>query len=145
MTQNDDHHDSGRARDCAQAGGRRIMSRTIIAAIVAAVLLLVIILAGPAACNKIRGQKKQIEVSKGQAGAAIDSGAEAMNTVSAVDQADKATDQAVKEATDEIRKAKPGYSNAAALRAACRLRQYRDSERCAALRGSDPAKPVGAN
>jgi hypothetical protein len=144
MTPNDDHHDNWRPGDSAQAGGS-VMSRTIIAAIVAGVLLLVIILAGPAACNKIRGQKKQIEVSKGQAGAAIDSGAEAMNTVSAVDRADKETDQAVKEATDEIRKAKPGYSNDAALRAACRLRQYRDSERCAALRGSDPAKPAGAN
>lgn len=121
------------------------MTRTrIILGIVLIALVAFILFGGITACQKMLGAKKQAEVSKGQAEASIDSGAEAMNTVSAVDQSDKATDKATKEATDEIRKAPPGNSNDAALRAACRMRQYQHHERCAALRGLDPPKPSGA-
>jgi uncharacterized protein (UPF0333 family) len=121
------------------------MSRArIILAIALAALVVLVLLAGPTMCSTIFSQKKQIALSKGQAGAAIDAGAEAMNTVSAVDRADQATERTVKEATDEIRKAPAGNSNDAAIRAACRLRQYQHHERCAALRGSGPPKPSGA-
>ena len=117
----------------------------ILLALVIGVIAIITIGSGISACQKILSQKTQIAVSKGQAGAAIDAGAEAMNTVSAVDRADQVTEQTVKEATDEIRKAPAGNSNDAAIRAACRLRQYQHHERCAALRGSDPPKPSGAH
>lgn len=107
-------------------------------------LIILVIVNGVTACQKMLVSKKQAEVSQGQAGASIDSGAEAMNTVAAVDQRDKAIDQSTKEATDEIRKAPPGNSNDAALRAACRMRSYEHNERCAALRKAGAPHPTSA-
>jgi hypothetical protein len=114
--------------------------------ILAAALVLLVIagmLIGPAACNRILSQKKQIEVSQGQEGAAVDAGAEAMNTVSNVQQSSAATDQTVKEGTDAIRNAPEGKRGDAAVAANCRLRLYRDSERCAALRKAGAADAAG--
>jgi FtsZ-interacting cell division protein ZipA len=116
----------------------------IILGIAIIALVVLTLFSGVTACQKIFNQKKQLEVVKDQNDASIGSGVEAMNTVSAVANADRDTDKSVKEATNEVRKAPPGNSNDAALRAACRLHQYRDSERCAALRGLDPPKPSGA-
>jgi hypothetical protein len=114
----------------------------IIAAVVVAIVFLV---AGPSACTSFFSAKKEARVAKGQAGASIDAGAEAINTVSAVEDQRLQTEATVKEAIDEIRSAPKGNSNDAALRAACRMRQYRDLERCARLRAADPAKPAGAD
>lgn len=119
------------------------IDRSLWLCLIIAILVVLGALFGPAACNALRTQGKQIEVSKGQARAAIDSGAEAMNTVSAVQRSNETTDQTVKDATDELRKTPPGNSNDAAIRAACRMRYYRDSERCARLPQVNPAKPAG--
>lgn len=119
------------------------MKRNLILAAVIAALVLLIALWGPAACTSLFTAKKEAKLQKANAEASIDAGAEAMNTVSAVERDRIATEKTVKEATDEIRSAPAGNSNAAAERAACRLRQYRDSERCARLRQADPARPPG--
>lgn len=113
-------------------------------AILAAIALAVLVLVwGPAACTSFFTAKKEAEVQRGQAGAATQSGAEAMNTVSAVETNAQATREAVKEGTDAIHAAPSGDSNDAADRAMCGLRSYRNHKRCAGLRGADPAKPAG--
>ena len=119
------------------------MNRTTL--ILAAVIVALVVLAalfGPSACTSYFSAKKQAEVSKGQAGAAIDSGAEAMNTISGVEQNAAITRETVKEAQHEIEQAPAGNSNDAADRAACRLRAYINSERCARLRAAHPAIPA---
>lgn len=109
-------------------------------AILAAIALVAALLTfGPSACTSYFSAKKQAEVSKGQAGAAIDSGAEAMNTVSDVEQNAAITRETTKEAQHEVESAPAGDSNDAADRAACRMRSYANSERCARLRAARPA------
>jgi hypothetical protein len=105
----------------------------------AAALVLLVILGltlGPAACTSLLSAKKEARVAKGQAGASIEAGAEATNTVTNLISADAAVDRQTKEGTDEIDKATAGDSNDAADRAACGMRAYRDHQRCAALRGA---------
>lgn len=120
------------------------LQRTLIMGAIIAALVVIIAVFAPSLISHIFSQKKQIEVSKGQAGATADSSAEAMNTISNVQAGDEAADTTLKEATDEVRKAPPGNSNDAALRAACKLRKHLDSERCAALRKADSGKPTPA-
>lgn len=92
--------------------------------------------------QKTRTQALENRVAKGQAEASVNSGAEAMNTVSNVAAAQAETERIVKEATNEIRSAPAGNSNAAAERAACKLRQYKHLERCARLRAADTKVPA---
>lgn len=103
--------------------------RFFIAALVASLLVALVFL-GPAACNKIFSQKKQIELTRGQAAATADSAEMAMNTISNVAAADSQTDATVATGQAEIAAAAKGQKGAAAKRAACRLKAYKDSPQC---------------
>ena len=81
-------------------------------------------------CQSGKTAKKQAEVAEGQAGAAGDSGAEAMNTVSNVAAADARTDALVGMGQAEIAAASQGTKGRAARKAACRLKTYRDTPQC---------------
>lgn len=109
----------------------------IIAALVGIALVVLLLIFGPQACNSYFAARQEARNAKGQAEASVNSGAEAMNTVSNVSAGDDRIDAEVKGATDEIRAQPAGNSNNAALRASCRLRSFRDDERCAALRRAD--------
>ncbi len=110
----------------------------IIAALVAIGLIVLLIAVGPSACTSFFTVKQEARTAKGQAEASIESGAEAMNTVSNVSTSDAETDATVKEGIDEIRNASEADRGLATQRAACRLRINRNDQRCAALRGADP-------
>jgi hypothetical protein len=109
--------------------GYQIGARLI--AIAAAVFVLVVA-AGLflRSCQSGKVAKKQAEVAEGQAGAAIDSGSEAMNTVSNVAASDAATDALVGMGQAEIAAASQGTKGKAAKKAACRLKAYRDTPQC---------------
>jgi hypothetical protein len=102
----------------------------LIAYVVGAVLLVGLIAFGLNQCQGRKTADKQAEVSKGQAGASIDSGSEAMNTVSNVAEADARTDELVGMGQTEIAAASQGTKGKAAKRAACRLKAYRDTPQC---------------
>lgn len=114
--------------------GSKLLVRTAIG--IAGLLVVAFLLSQ---CTSLFTGAKEAKVAKGQAEASIQSGAEAMNTVSNVSAADAETDAIVQGGINEIRNAPEGQRGIAAQRAACRLHQYRDSERCAALRNADPA------
>jgi hypothetical protein len=118
--------------------GLRLGARAI-AAIAAILLVVAFLLWGPAACRSYFTQKRTAEVAQGQAGAAINSGAEATSTLGNIMENGQATDAAVKEGNNAIHNASEADRGRVATDAACRLRAYRDLKRCAALRGSDPA------
>jgi hypothetical protein len=99
--------------------------------VVAVVILIVVAGLFLRSCQPGKMAKKQAEVAEGQAGAAIDSGSEAMNTVSNVAAADAETDASVAQGQAEIAKAAKGQKGAAAKRAACRLKAYKDTPQCA--------------
>lgn len=109
--------------------GRQIAGR-LIAMIVGGLFLLGLIGFGLNQCQKRKAADKQAEVSEGAAGASIDSGAEAINTVSNVAADDAETDALVAAGQAEIAKAAKGQKGAAAKRAACALKAYRDTPQC---------------
>lgn len=111
----------------------------IVLGLVAAALLALLVFGGPALIVNLLGAKKEARIAKGQTKAAVASGAEAATTMGNVMAAEAAIDRTVKEGTDAIDRAEAGDSNDAAERAACGMRAYRDSERCAALRGAGAA------
>jgi hypothetical protein len=102
----------------------------LIAMIVGVILLIVAVSLFLTQCQSNKHLKKQNEVSGGQAGAAIDSGAVAMNIVSNVATGDAATDEAVAAGQLEIARAAKGQKGAAAKRAACRLKAYANTPQC---------------
>lgn len=110
-------------------GGREIAGR-LIAMIVGGILIVGLVLLVLSQCQSKKTAQKQNEVAEGQAGAAIDSGSEAMNTVSNVAISDSETDATVAAGQAEIAKAAKGQKGAAAKRAACRLKAYRDTPQC---------------
>lgn len=118
---------------------RLAMGLVILGVIVALVVF------GPSACTSLFSAKQEARTAKGQGKAAIEAGAEATNTVATIIEEDAATDKAVKEGYDDIRNASEDQRGTAAERAACRLRAYRDSERCAALRNADSGDSSGAD
>lgn len=121
------------------------MTARLIGLLVAAIMLAAIVFGGPALIRTIFSQKAEIRVIKGQADAGVDAGAAAMNTVSNVIAADDAADQIHEEGLNAIRTAPEGGRGAATVDASCRLRLYRDSERCARLRSSRPEEPAAAD
>lgn len=102
----------------------------LIAMVAGGLLLVGLILLTLNQCQGRKTAEKREEVSKGQAGAAIDSGSEAMNTVSNVAANDMATDATVAQGQAEIAAAAKGQKGAAARKAACRLKAYRDTPQC---------------
>lgn len=109
------------------------------------ILLLVVGFLYLQSCADQRRQAAQNRVDKGQGKAGVDAGGVAMNTMGNVMAGDDATDANVKGGRDEILAKPAGNSNDAAVRAACRLRQYVNSERCARLRRADSANAAGTN
>lgn len=105
-------------------GGRLI-------AIGVAVLLAVgFLLWGPAACRSYFTNKKEASISKGQAGAAIDAGAEATNTLGNVSENAAAADASVAQGQGEVRTAPEGQKGTAAVNAACRFKANRNKPQC---------------
>jgi hypothetical protein len=106
------------------------LSIRVIATIIGIVLIVVLCLALLSQCQSAKTAKKQAEVSQGEAGAAIGSGAEAVNTLGGVISNDAATDAAVAQGKAAIHAAPEGQKSAATKNAACRLKSYQNSPQC---------------
>lgn len=106
------------------------LTARLIAYVVGGLLIVGLILFTLNQCQSRKTADKQAEVSKGQAGAAIESGAEAVNTAANVAASDDATDAQVAAAQAEIAAAAKGQKGAAAKRAACRFRAYANTSQC---------------
>lgn len=116
--------------------GYSIAGRTL--ALIAGILLIVgLAVFGLSQCQARKTAGKKAEVAEGQAGAAIDSGAEAMNTVGNVAATDTQTDALVAAGQAEIAAAAKGQKGAAAKRAACKMRAYRDTPQCSSITGGE--------
>lgn len=89
-------------------------------------------------CEQARSAKTQADLAKGQAGAAVQSGHDAVETLGNAAAREAEIRDTVKDGTDAIEKAPAGDSNDAADRAACQLRSYRHQPRCIALLGPAP-------
>jgi hypothetical protein len=109
--------------------GYEIGVRAIVLTLIGLMLIAAFVF-GTSQCASRKTAEKQAEVSQGQAGAAIDSGSEAMNTVGNVMTNDAATDALVGMGQTEIAAATQGTKGKAAKRAACRLRAYKDTPQC---------------
>lgn len=106
------------------------LSARVIAMIAGVLLIVGLAVFGLNQCHSTKTAKKQAEVSQGQAGAAIDSGAVAVSTAANVVASDDATDAQVAAAKAEIAAAANGQKGAAAKRAACRFKAYANSPQC---------------
>lgn len=111
----------------------------IIIGLAAIVALILAVLFVTGTLSSMFSSGKEARVAKGQAGASIDAGAEATNTIGNVMAREAETDATVKEGSNEIRSQPAGRSNDAAIRAACRLRINFNQQRCAELRAADSA------
>ena len=113
-------------------GAARVILFLAIAAIVLALMFL-------AQCAMTRNAKTEANVSKGQAGASMASGSDAVDTVGNVQASEQATDQVTKENEDAIRNAEGADAPVAApvrdagLASLCRRTSYRDNPRCLQL------------
>lgn len=98
-----------------------------------AAVVLVLVLLGMAKCTYDRGFQKQIKVNANQAGAARQSGADAVNTFGNTQANEMAIDQVGRENSDAIDKTSGASSavaddtRAAGLRSLCRRASYRNS------------------
>ena len=110
-------------------------------AAIAAVLFALFLFAALLAMSQCRNAgvaRTETKLSRGLEGAAVNSGAAAVEIVGNNQDRATATDDTVKEGTDAISSADPGDSNDAADRAACGMWTYRNSERCRRLLGAGP-------
>lgn len=102
----------------------------VIAMVVFGAIILGLIVFGVSQCQSRKSAEKQAEVSKEQGQASVGAGAEAINTVGNVAGSDAATDAAVAEGQDAIRKAPEGLKGNATKAAICKLKTYRDTPQC---------------
>lgn len=109
--------------------GRQIAAR-LLATIVGGILLVVLILFALSQCQSRKTADKQAEVSKGEAAAAVESGAVAIATASEIIASDDATDAQVAAAQAAIAAAAEGQKGATAKREACRFKAYRETPQC---------------
>jgi cytoskeletal protein RodZ len=119
------------------------LSARVIAIIVGVALLMLVTAWALNQWQQKRAAQARERVSTNQAVAAVQSGKEAVETTSR--NADRAheSERTAQEGKDAIDHAEGGNSNAAADRAACGMRAYRNSERCRTLLGTG-ADDVGA-
>lgn len=119
--------------------GYEIAGRTIalVVAIVSLVLAAAII---PGCVSKWRSERAQSKVDTAQSGAATNSAADAINTVSEAGQREAASEDLTRQNERDIRAA-PGAGdrvnagvNAAGLQALCRRDAYRNTQRCKIFR-----------
>lgn len=115
--------------------GRQIAGR-VIAMVVGAILLIAIAGFGLYQCDQRRNEAAQGKVSGAQAGAAENSAADAINTVSEAGQREAASEGLTRSNERDIRGAegaservKPGV-DAAGRAALCRREAYRNDPRC---------------
>lgn len=106
------------------------ISARLIAMIVGVLLIVGVAAFAVTQCSSSKTAGKRAEVSKGQAGAAIDAGSEAVNTAASIIASDSATDAQVAAAQREIAAAAAGQKGATAKRAACRFKAYANSPQC---------------
>lgn len=106
------------------------LSTRLIAMIAGGIVLVVLALLLLNQCQSTKTAKKQAEVSKGQAGASIGSGEVAVKKAAEVMASDDATDAQVAAAQATIAAAAKGQKGAAAKRAACGFKAYRDAPQC---------------
>ncbi len=109
--------------------GREFATRTILL-FVGIIALAVLALWVPSCLRDAKTAKKQAEVSQGQAGAAIDAGAEATNTLGNVADKAAATDAAVEAGQSEVRAAPDGKKGQATVNAACRFAANKKKPQC---------------
>lgn len=114
------------------------MTRRVIIILVLGVTLVAAVVFGFMQYQNARSAKTQAGLAKGQAGAAMESGQDAVGTVGNTSARETGIDRTVEEGTDEIDRAPAGNSNDAADRATCRLRSYRHLPKCVALLGPAP-------
>lgn len=119
--------------------GRQIAARTV-GLIVAALVAIAVISFGVSQCSKRRSEAAQGRVERSQAGAASNSGADAIGTVSAAGTRETASEDLTRSNEREIRNAdgagervKPGVDYAG-RKALCQREAYRASERCKIFR-----------
>jgi hypothetical protein len=99
--------------------------------IVAGIILLgLAIVLGLNQCQERKRADKQAEVSAGQAGASIASGAEAGNTLANVAENAATADQAVAQGQSDVRAAHEADKGSAAVNAACRFKANRNKPQC---------------
>lgn len=106
------------------------LSYRIVGMIAGVIVLIVAVSIVLSQCSSGNRAKTQNRVNEGAAGASIDSGAEAVNTAANVAASDDATDAQVAAAQAEIADAARGTKGAAAKRAACGFKAYRDAPQC---------------
>lgn len=114
------------------------MTRRLIIMLALGVALAVAILFGVTQCQVARTAKTQAGLAKGQTGAAMQSGQDAVETLGNATARDAAVGETVKDGTNEIDRAPEGDRNDAADRATCRMRSYRNQPKCVALLGPAP-------
>lgn len=110
-------------------GAARVILFLSVAAIVLALMFLT-------QCATTRNAKTEANASKGQAGASMASGSDAVDAVGNVQASEQATDQVTKENNDAIRNAEGADAPVAApvrdagLASLCRRASYRNDPRC---------------
>lgn len=98
--------------------------------------LVIAVLFGLSQCQRAQNARTTANVAKGQAGASIESGGDAVGTVGNRSAADAASDQITRENEDAIRKADGSSAPVAApvrdagLNSLCRRAAYRGDPRC---------------
>jgi hypothetical protein len=86
-------------------------------------------------CQSAQTARTESKLAKGQAGAALQSGSDAVETIGNASAREAEIHTTVQEVQNAINTAPAGDSNDAAVRAACRLRSYRHQPKCVALLG----------
>lgn len=117
----------------------RLSARTI-AILVGTALMLGLIAFGIHQWQQKRAAQAQNRLSTNQAQATTESGKDAVATTEKNANRAQESERTAQEGKDAIDHAEGGNSNDAADRAACRMRTYRDSERCRALLGTGADK-----
>lgn len=112
--------------------------RKLLFAAVAAVVIVGLVMLAWNLWQTSRSAGQQSKVDRGQSDASIAAGKATVETLGNNQDRSDATGAIVKDGTDAIDAAPEGDRNAAADRAVCRMRAYRDTERCRALLATDP-------
>lgn len=92
-----------------------------------------------------KSAKAENRLNRETTGAVLDTVDVANRTTENLNRRADQLDAKTKELADEILSAPADQRNAAARRAVCGMRAYRDHPDCAGVRADDPAKPAGAD
>jgi sensor histidine kinase regulating citrate/malate metabolism len=123
--------------------GREIATR-VIGMVVGVIVLIVAVSLFVRSCDNRRDRAAQSRVDEAQAGAAAESSADAINTVSRSGEAQAESEALSRSNEKEIRNAEGADErvgagvNTAGLRALCRREAYRNSDRCKIFRRDRP-------